>query len=159
NLLWDPERDEALLTDFGVSVRLAEAVAGAGTLPHIAPGAPAGRVAPAADVHSPAAALFPPATGEEPFPGPATPAPPRQIPRGLSESDPRCQGLPELIEGIIRAGLAAEPGRRPTLKGFVATLRGALNQLLADTLTMPVSPAALQSTTEPEPPARPAPVN
>jgi hypothetical protein len=55
------------------------------------------------------------------------------------------------LEQVIRAGLGADTDRWPTLKGFVATLRGKLNQLIADTLTMPPSPAASQSTTEPAP--------
>jgi hypothetical protein len=91
----------------------------------------------------------------------------------LPVPDPRCRALPEPLEQIIRAGLAADPDRRPTLKGFVATLRGALNQLLADTLTMVAAPAVPLSTTAPmpevpappppagtaaEPPAPPAPV-
>jgi len=38
---------------------------------------------------------------------------------------------------VIRAGLTASPDRRPGLREFVATLRGSLNQLMADTLSLP----------------------
>ncbi len=170
NILWDSERDEALLADFGVSVRLAEAVAGAGTLPYMAPEAVAGRLTAATDVYSLAATLFHLTTGNRPFPGPDEAAYLAQIARGLPVPDPRCRVLPEPLEQIIRAGLAADPDRRPTLKGFVATLRGALNQLLADTLTMAQAPPVPLATTEPMPgppelpppigtgPAPPAPV-
>ena len=43
-----------------------------------------------------------------------------QIRRGLPDPDPRCVGLPEPLERIIRAGLAADPERRPGLKDFVS---------------------------------------
>jgi tRNA A-37 threonylcarbamoyl transferase component Bud32 len=141
NILWDSERDEALLADFGVSARLAEASAGMGTLPYMAPEALNGRLTAATDVYSLAATLFHLATGHRPFPGPDAADYLHQSARGLPVPDPRCRALPEALEQIIRAGLAADPARRPTLKGFVATLRGALNQLIADTLTMVLAPA------------------
>jgi serine/threonine protein kinase len=157
NILWDPDRDEALLADFGVSVRLAEHAAGAGTLPYMAPEALTERLTAATDVYSLAATLFHLATGHQPFPGPAAADYLVQTARGLPVPDPRCRALPEPLEQIIRAGLAADPDRRPTLKGFVATLRGALNQLIADTLAMVSAPALPLPTTGP--PARPAPVD
>ena len=147
NILWDSERDEALLADFGVSVRLAEAAAGAGTPPYMAPEALAGRLTAATDVYSLAATLFHLATGHRPFPGPDAADFLHQIAQGLPVPDPRCRSLPEPLEQIIRAGLAADPDRRPTLKDFVATLRGALNQLIADTLTMASAPAVPLLTT------------
>src|SRR5262249_46450005 len=45
--------------------------------------------------------------------------------------------IPEPLECLIRAGLAAQPDRRPSLGAFVAALRGELNQLLADTFQQP----------------------
>jgi hypothetical protein len=42
--------------------------------------------------------------------------------------------MPEPLERLIRAGLAARPEYRPGLGEFVRALRGALNLLLADTL-------------------------
>ena len=136
NILWDPRRDEALLTDFGVAARLADPATIAGSIPYMAPEAFDGRVSPSLDVYSLAATFFHLVTGSAPFPSSRIADLKEEIGRGLPDPDPRCVGLPEPLERIIRAGLAAEPGRRPTLKEFVATLRGTLNQLLADTFTM-----------------------
>jgi serine/threonine protein kinase len=173
NILWDSERDEALLADFGVSVRLASTGAAAGTPPYMAPEAFIGRLTAATDVYSLAATLFHLVTGHRPFPGPDTVDYPDQIGRGLPVPDSRCRALPDSLEQIIRDGLAADPGRQPGLKGFVATLRGALNQLIADTLTMvpalaaplPTAGSMLASPlssppadSEAGPPAQPAPV-
>src|SRR5262249_27339190 len=68
--------------------------------------------------------------------------------RGLPDPDPRCAGLPEPLERIIRAGLVADPARRPSLKEFVSGLRGTLNQLLVDTFTMSTRPAGPDLSTE-----------
>jgi serine/threonine protein kinase len=136
NILWGPEKDEALLTDFGVSVRLADAGPPAGTLSYMAPEALDGQMAQALDVYSLAATLFHLVTGTVPFPGPGIPDLRRQIAQGLSEPDPRCRALPEPLERVIRAGLAASSERRPGLREFVTTLRGTLNQLLADALVL-----------------------
>jgi serine/threonine protein kinase len=157
NILWDSERDEALLADFGISARLAEVAVGAGTPPYMAPEAWAGRLTAATDVYSLAATLFHLTTGHRPFPGPAADYL-DQIARGLPVPDPRCRALPEPLEQILRDGLAAEPDRRPILKVFVATLRGALNQLLADTLTMAQATTVAPATTGPMPgPSAPPP--
>src|SRR5205085_11797703 len=58
NILWDPEADEALLTDFGISARLADASTAAGTPFYMPPEAFAGRTGPAQDVYGLAASLF-----------------------------------------------------------------------------------------------------
>jgi hypothetical protein len=137
NLLWDEEKEEVLLTDFGVSAWLAEAATGktaAGTLWYMAPEAFRGRGGLAADVFSLAATLFHLLTGAPPFPAPSSREMPAWIARGLPDPDPRCEEVPPRLERVIRAGLKAEPERRPTLQAFVAGLRGALNQLLADSL-------------------------
>jgi serine/threonine protein kinase len=136
NILWDPRRDEALLTDFGVAARLADPGTVAGSPLYMAPEAFDGRVSPALDVYGLASTLFHLTTGSAPFPGPQIADLRLQIARGLPDPDPRCRDLPEPLERIIRAGLAAEPERRPDLRAFVAALRGTLNQLLADTLTL-----------------------
>ena len=65
------------------------------------------------------------------------------------------------MERIVRAGLAAEPERRPDLSTFVATLRGTLNQLLVDVLTMTRSSTEAETTevatgSAPRHPAQPA---
>ena len=67
NILWDPRRDEALLTDFGVAARLADPAAIAGSIPYMAPEAFDGRVSPSLDVYSLAATFFHLVTGSAPF--------------------------------------------------------------------------------------------
>jgi serine/threonine protein kinase len=134
NILWDPRRDEALLTAFGVGPRLDHPTAVADSLPYLAPETFDGRVSPELDVYSLATSFFHLVTGSPPFPGPRVADLREQIRRGLPDPDPRCAGLPGPLERIIRAGVAADPGRRPSLEAFVATLRGSLNQLSCDTL-------------------------
>ena len=68
NILWDPRRDEAVLTDFGVGARLDDAAAVAGSIPYMAPEAFDGRVSPSLDVYSLAATFFHLVTGSSPFP-------------------------------------------------------------------------------------------
>jgi len=137
NILWEPKTDEALLTDFGVGSWLADPASIAGSLAYMAPEAYDGRVSPALDVYSLAATLFHLVTGSHPFPGTRIADLKEQIARGLPDPDPRCRELPEPLERVIRAGLTASPDRRPGLREFVATLRGSLNQLMADTLSLP----------------------
>jgi serine/threonine protein kinase len=143
NILWDSDRDEALLTDFSVAARLSDEASVGGSLSTMSPDALDGRITPALDVYSLAATLFHLGTGEPPFPGPMVSDLLRQITAGLPDPDPRCKGLPEPLERIIRAGLARDARRRPGLREFIDTLRGTLNQLMVDTLASPVpgSPA------------------
>jgi serine/threonine protein kinase len=157
NILWEPRRDEAVLTDFGVGARLSDPAGVAGSLLYMAPEGFDGRIAPSLDVYSLASTLFHLVAGAPPFPGPGLAELKGQIPRGLPDPDPRCRALPEPLEQVIRAGLAADRDRRPTLKGFVATLRGELNRLIVDTLTMPPPPAVAGPTTKPGASAEPAP--
>jgi serine/threonine protein kinase len=138
NILWDPDRGEALLTDFSVAARLSDQPSVGGSLSTMSPDALDGRITPALDVYSLAATLFHLVTGEVPFPGPMVSDLLRQITAGLPDPDPRCAGLPEPLERIIRAGLARDARRRPSLCEFIATLRGTLNQLMADRLASPV---------------------
>jgi len=140
NILWDSARDEALLTDFGVSSRLAEPGTVAGTPAFMPLEAWERKISPALDVYGLAATLFCLITGEVPFPGKKIPTLLSQIQQGLPDPDPRCREMPEAIERVIRSGLAQEPNRRPGLKDFVETLRASLNQLLADTLVPTVEP-------------------
>jgi hypothetical protein len=145
NILWDQERDEAVLTDLGISMRLDGPGGVGGTPLYMAPEAFDGQVTPRMDVYSLAATLFRLITGAYPFPAPcgskdftALSASLRaQIERGLPDPDPRCAGLPEPLERLIRDGLAADPERRPDLAAFVEALRGGLNQSLADSLAAP----------------------
>ena len=83
-----------------------------------------GKISPAIDVYGLAATLFLLVTGEVPFPGPEVSDFYRQIEKGLPDIDPRCKGLPEPLEQVIRAGLAVDPDCRPNLVQFIATLRG-----------------------------------
>jgi serine/threonine protein kinase len=139
NMLHDPDDDEALLTDFGIAARLADPRNVAGTLPYMAPEAFDGEVSPALDVYGLAASLFWLIVGSPPFDGDDVMALWSNVQAGLPAVDPRFAGVPAPVEHLIRAGLAAEPPRRPTLAEFVRRLRAALNGLLADCLILPVN--------------------
>ncbi len=145
NILWEPKRDEAVLTDFGVAARLGDPATVSGSLPYMSPEAYDGQVSPARDVYSLAATLFHLVTGSPPFPGTRIAELKEQIARGLPDPDSRCAGLPEPLEKVIRAGLTSSPDRRPGLQEFVDTLRGSLNQLMADALSLPIGVARPQS--------------
>lgn len=142
NILLDPENDEALLTDFGIAAHLAEVDTIAGTPRYMAPEAFRGEASSALDVYSLAASLFWLLTREPAFDGTSTEKLVASIERGLPPVDPRFSGVPRDLESLIRAGLAARPEDRPSLIAFVRDLRGALNALLADCLTMPASAAS-----------------
>jgi serine/threonine protein kinase len=145
NILWDPARDEAVLTDFGVSARLAETGTRAGTPVYMPPEAFAGILTPSQDVYGLAASLFWLVTGSFPFPGPAVADIVAQVQRGLPDPDSRCAALPATVERLLRDGLAADPERRPSLRDFIAALRGALNRLLADSLLQSRGPGRAQA--------------
>jgi serine/threonine protein kinase len=136
NILWNPEADEALLTDFGISARLADSGSAAGTPFYMPPEAFQGTVGPAQDVYGLAASLFWLVTGSVPFPGPGAEQIVGQAEAGLPQPELRCAGLPGPLERLLRAGLAADPRQRPDLRSFITALRGGLNQLLADTLLL-----------------------
>jgi serine/threonine protein kinase len=146
NMLWDAARDEALLTDFGIAARLADPATVAGTIPYMAPEAFDGALSPALDVYGLAASLFWLITAETPFRARDAVLLIDEARRGLPSPDPRCAGLPAELERLIRAGLAFHPEDRPSLQAFARTLRGALNLLLADCLTLPESDAPAAST-------------
>jgi hypothetical protein len=93
-----------------------------------APEALSGSRLPAGDVYGLAATLFALWTGQPPFPDTT------RVQAGLPTPDPRCSGVPERLELLVRAALAWEPARRPTMLDFSAALRTALNQLLVDRL-------------------------
>jgi serine/threonine protein kinase len=141
NILWDPQADEAVLTDFGISARLAAAGSVGGTPLYMPPEAFAGEVGPAQDVYGLAASLFWLVTGSVPFPALTREEIITQARHGLPDPDPRCADLPRPLEQLIRSGLAADGGRRPALPEFAAGLRGVLNQLLADSLILGSRPA------------------
>jgi len=144
NILWDLQRDEALLTDFGLAARLAEVGQIAGTPLYMAPEAFTGQSMPAGDVYGLAASLFTLLTGRAPFQAATREELLAKIARGLPDQEPLFAGVPERLERVIRAGLAARPERRPELSAFVADLRGSLNRLLADSLISPAAPVELR---------------
>jgi serine/threonine protein kinase len=145
NILWNPESDEALLTDFGISVRLSEGAPAGGTPMYMPPEAFDGGVGPGQDVYGLAASLFWLVTGCVPFPGRTQNEILAGVRRGLPSPDPRCVDLPAALERLLRDGLAAEPARRPGLPDFAVALRGTLNQLLADSLLRIEQPASQPS--------------
>jgi serine/threonine protein kinase len=145
NILWEPKSDEALLTDFGVGSWLADPASIAGSLAYMAPEAYDGKVSPSLDVYGLAATLFHLVTGFQPFAGTRISDFKAQIAQGLPDPDPRCRELPAPLERVIRAGLSASPNHRPGLREFVESLRGSLNQLLADTISAPQDETRLQA--------------
>lgn len=132
NLLWDPARDEAKLTDFGVAGRLGATRTAVGTPVFMAPEALLGRATEASDVYGLAATLFHLTTGELPFPAMSLDEAAANAERTLPRADDRFRQVPERLEGIIRAGLAAAQADRPSLPRFIDMLWGVLNQTLVD---------------------------
>ena len=139
NMLHDPATDERLLTDLGIAARLTDPASIAGTALFMAPEAFRGVVVPGLDVYGLAASLFWLVSASAPFDGDSHAALQTAIKQGLPHNDPRFSGLPRLLEDLIRAGLQADPAKRPTLAEFTRGLRGALNLLLADRLARPAS--------------------
>ncbi len=138
NVLLDPDRDEALLTDFGIAARLVDAGLAAGTPLFMAPEAFRGEVSPAQDVYGLAASLFWLVAGSAPFDGRNEKELLAAIERGLPPHEPRLAALPGPLDDLLRAGLSCRAADRPALPEFVRRLRGTLNRLLADSL--PLSP-------------------
>jgi serine/threonine protein kinase len=141
NILWDRQRDEALLTDLGLAARLVDSNEVAGTPLYMAPEAFAGWSTPAGDIYGLAASLFTLVTGRVPFLATTRDELLEQARRGLPDPEPLFAEVPERLERIIRSGLAARPELRPNLRDFVADLRGSLNRLMADSLVLPAAPA------------------
>jgi serine/threonine protein kinase len=138
NILWNCDTDEAVLTDFGISCRLAKPEAAAGTLPYLSPEALEGRIAPAIDVFALAATLFHLTTGDVPFPATNVIEYLDRARAGLSTSDSRLNAMPLPVGDLVRQGLTALPDQRPSLDEFVSMLRGTLNRLMADYMCAPV---------------------
>lgn len=162
NILWDERSDEAVLSDFGISARLATARnsdAGtpkpqgpddgprfndpsaldrtiAGTPAYMAPEAFDGEVSPALDVYSLASTLFHLVTGEVPFPAKRLNELRDMIKKGLPVPEPRFERVPEPLEQLIRQALQHQPEHRPRLVEFAQALRVELNRLLVDQLAM-----------------------
>src|SRR5205823_4409832 len=107
----DGDRDEALLTDFGVSAYLSEPGSSAGTPLYMSPEAFAGELSPRLDVYSMSATLFHLVAGEPPFLASSSDEVRQKSLQGLPALDPRCQAMPEALEQVIRAGLTPDPSR------------------------------------------------
>jgi serine/threonine protein kinase len=144
NILWDSDADEALLTDLGISARLANAAGVAGSPFFMPPEAFAGQVSPAQDVYGLAATLFWLVAGSVPFPGLTRAQIMQQARHELPDPDPRCTDLPWALEKLVRLGLAADPKRRPSLREFATSLRATLNQLMADSLVCGTAAASVK---------------
>jgi serine/threonine protein kinase len=134
NMLLDDERDEALLTDLGISARVSDGPPSAGTLPFMPPEAFDGHISPELDVYGLAASLFCLLTGEPPFAGRSPVGLIAACRDGLPDNDPRLSSTPASLEALIRAGLAADLSERLSLADLSSRLRGELNRLLADAL-------------------------
>ncbi len=134
NILWDPDLDEAVLTDFGVSARLADSGSIAGTPFYMAPEAFSGEISPATDVYSLAATLFHLITGKTPFRSKTLDELIEEKQTSPVEADLYFPGMPQIVEQAIMAALAGDPRQRPAMPEFVKLLRRSLNQLLADSL-------------------------
>src|SRR6516165_3306423 len=119
NILWDPARDEAKLTDFGVAGRLGATRTAVGTPVFMAPEALRGRATAASDVYGLAATLFHLTTGELPFVATTAGELAADTARGLSHVDDRFRLVPKRLESIIRTGLVADQANRPSLPRFI----------------------------------------
>jgi len=127
-------KDEALLADFGLAALPELARTSAGTPLYMAPEQLQGQATEKSDVYSLAATLFHTVTGGVPYAGNTLDELFANVRRGLPDPDARCRAMPEPLEQVLRAALAAEPAQRPTLEQFLQRLRGALNRGLADSL-------------------------
>jgi len=111
------------LTDFGIAARIGDRPVPAGTLLYAAPeqmtGAPA---SPASDVYAATATFYECLTGRPPFSGQTA----AELIR-LHHSEPvSLEPVPEPLRPLIAAGMAKDPGRRPTdATTFVAGLKTA----------------------------------
>jgi serine/threonine protein kinase len=133
NILLNSEK-EAMLTDFGLAVLAADANQCSGTPAYMAPEAFRGQTTALTDVYSLATTFFHLGTGELPFSEPNLLELWEAKQRGLEESDPRLDDVPDVLEPILRAGLEPNPRKRIGLKEFATRLRAALAELLIDGL-------------------------
>ncbi|HKB36881.1 MAG TPA: protein kinase [Gemmataceae bacterium] len=120
NILLDPDRDEAVLGDFGLTVSVDLAGRGAGTRGYAAPEAYRGAATVRSDIFSLAASLLHLVTGERP----------RENVRPTDHA--KWASLPGELQQVIDRGLEPDPDRRPDLPAFLALLREARWKALTD---------------------------
>jgi hypothetical protein len=95
-----------------------------------------GDVSPKLDVFSLSATLFHLLTGEVPFQGDTLEEVRAAMRRGVRPDDPRWANAPGPLERVLRAGLASDPRRRPSLADFAEALRAAFHHSLTDSLAL-----------------------
>jgi serine/threonine protein kinase len=134
NILWNRQRDEALLSDFGIAAPIDEATGICGSPGYIPPELYGGSASPGSDVFSLAATFFCLVAGRPPFDQRDVIKGLGQARAGLSRPVAELNRVPKAIEDVILAGLEPEPERRLDLPTFSARLRGAHLQALADKL-------------------------
>ena len=88
----------------------------------------------ASEVFALAASLYFLLTRRLPFPGPSEAEMVRQIQCGLPQPDGCLEGVPRAVAELLRAGLQADPTRRPGLDEFREELRRMPMQVLASQL-------------------------
>jgi serine/threonine protein kinase len=125
NILLDPERDEALLTDFGLAAQATTATTAGGTLGYMAPEVFEAAPGAASDVFALAATLFHLVTGQPPFDHRDFLKSFDQARQGLPRSSTALEHLPLTAGELIVAALDPDPAKRPSLAEFVARMRTA----------------------------------
>jgi serine/threonine protein kinase len=134
NLLWDRDRDLAMLGDFGLAAYAGGRAELAGTPGYLAPELLDEPASVKSDVFALAATLFHLVAGKPPF---ATRDPYTSLLEaraGLSRPHPALGQLPRGMEEVIRAGLEPDLARRADLERFLARLQRACSSDLADRL-------------------------
>src|SRR5207237_8552984 len=122
NIPLDPDRDTAVLTDFGLAAHTADVAGCCGTPGYMAPEVFDGKASAKTDVFALAASLFYLVTGRKPFESRNLLDGRRAAATGLSET--ALTGLPTPLQPVIRDGVDPDAERRPHLAAFAALLRG-----------------------------------
>jgi serine/threonine protein kinase len=135
NLLWDRDRDTAVLCDFGLAVHAWRPRRGGGTLGYTAPelldgGSPSER----SDVFALAATLYALLVGRPSFSTTDPVASLVEAHGGLRSPVRELAAFPHGVEGAILYGLEPDPSRRPGLAAFLRRLRQVHLEELAEEL-------------------------
>jgi len=132
NILLDRDRDQAVLTDFGLASQAADAKSGCGTLGYMAPEIFDGKPTAKTDVFALAATLYRLVTGQPPFMARSVISALGEAQDGITEA--ALAALPANLVPIVKAGLDPDPDRRLSLAVFTARLRGLYTGGLAQRL-------------------------